>query len=280
MMIEKKYDKIRCKRKDNLYKMYCTNCGKENAPGTRFCVFCGRKLESEESEKKGKLDLNYYEILEITPEASEEVIKAAYKALVKKYHPDNGEDISNDKITITDINVAYETLSDPQKRKVYDQNLNLARKAEKEEQSEKTETVNNEYQYQKAQTTTDVTETDGESIATGIGFLVAFVLLNYFNFNIWFLLISGAGCAYSVGNLISGLCISTIKNQSTDEKTMRWLKIKEEDIKMTFQLFFGELLFCYLQIDNWFTRFYLFAFIVYFVIVIKSVIELHIQKNR
>ena len=38
----------------------------------------------------GVLMKNYYEILEVTPEASEEVIKAAYKALVKRMHPDNG----------------------------------------------------------------------------------------------------------------------------------------------------------------------------------------------
>ena len=34
---------------------------------------------------------NYYEILEVKNDASDEVIKAAYKALIKKYHPDNGE---------------------------------------------------------------------------------------------------------------------------------------------------------------------------------------------
>ena len=39
----------------------------------------------------GVLMKNYYEILEVTPEASEEVIKAAYKALVKRMHPDNGK---------------------------------------------------------------------------------------------------------------------------------------------------------------------------------------------
>ena len=33
--------------------------------------------------------MDYYEILEINKGASEDVIKAAYKALAKKYHPDN-----------------------------------------------------------------------------------------------------------------------------------------------------------------------------------------------
>ena len=35
--------------------------------------------------------MDYYEILEINKGASEDVIKAAYKALAKKYHPDNNK---------------------------------------------------------------------------------------------------------------------------------------------------------------------------------------------
>lgn len=44
---------------------------------------------------------NYYQILEIQAGAPKEVIKAAYRALVKKYHPDNYSG---------DINVANEKL--------------------------------------------------------------------------------------------------------------------------------------------------------------------------
>lgn len=62
---------------------------------------------------------NYYQILEINESASEEVIKAAYKALVKKYHPDNYG--SSDKIQY--INEAFEVLSDAEKRRGYDDRL-------------------------------------------------------------------------------------------------------------------------------------------------------------
>ena len=63
---------------------------------------------------------NYYEILEVTPEASEEVIKAAYKALVKRMHPDNGGIGTWNGKSIEDVNEAYEILSDKNKRERYD----------------------------------------------------------------------------------------------------------------------------------------------------------------
>ena len=68
---------------------------------------------------------NYYEILEVDKNASDEIIKVAYKALVKKYHPDLKE--GNAKINAEDkikqINEAYDILSNPDKKYEYDQNL-------------------------------------------------------------------------------------------------------------------------------------------------------------
>ena len=68
---------------------------------------------------------NYYEILEVDKNASDEIIKIAYKALVKKYHPDLKE--GNAKINAEDkikqINEAYDILSNPEKKYEYDQNL-------------------------------------------------------------------------------------------------------------------------------------------------------------
>lgn len=63
-------------------------------------------------------DKNYYEILEIDKNASKEIIEKAYKTLVKKYHPDVSNEISDD--LIKKINEAYEVISDPQKRIQYD----------------------------------------------------------------------------------------------------------------------------------------------------------------
>ncbi|SEW20229.1 DnaJ domain-containing protein [[Clostridium] fimetarium] len=65
---------------------------------------------------------NYYESLEISPNSSEEVVKAAYKSLVKKYHPDNikGDSVNHEE-KMLEINEAYEMLSNVKKRQEYDQ---------------------------------------------------------------------------------------------------------------------------------------------------------------
>ncbi len=63
---------------------------------------------------------DYYEILGVGKDASEEEIKAAYKKLVKQYHPDLHP---NDKLAaekFKEINEANEVLSDKQKRAAYD----------------------------------------------------------------------------------------------------------------------------------------------------------------
>ena len=65
--------------------------------------------------------MNYYEILEVSVNASKEVIKNAYRALTKKYHPDsyNGnKEFAQEKMK--KINEAYETLIDDNKRLLYD----------------------------------------------------------------------------------------------------------------------------------------------------------------
>ena len=68
-----------------------------------------------------------YDILEVSPNASPEVIKMAYKALCKKYHPDvySGID-AEDKMKR--INHAYEILSDEIKRKQYDDSISFNNK--------------------------------------------------------------------------------------------------------------------------------------------------------
>ncbi len=70
---------------------------------------------------------NYYHILGLSFDSKPEnsLIDAAYKALVKLYHPDifkgNNKDL---KRKITEINEAYETLSDLKKKTNYDEQLN------------------------------------------------------------------------------------------------------------------------------------------------------------
>jgi len=66
---------------------------------------------------------NLYDILEVNPKASHAVIEAAYKALVKKYHPDLNAGISDHKIKL--LNMAKEVLLDEHKRRDYDGTFNL-----------------------------------------------------------------------------------------------------------------------------------------------------------
>ena len=68
--------------------------------------------------------MNYYDILGISNSATKAEIKKAYKTLVKKYHPDVYEgDKSIAESKIKQLNEAYETLSNPDLRKKYDDSL-------------------------------------------------------------------------------------------------------------------------------------------------------------
>ena len=75
--------------------------------------------------------MTHYDVLEVSENASQEVIQMAYKALVKKYHPDVNKGFAEEAEQLLKlINEAYETLSDPEKRKEYDAFLYISRHEE------------------------------------------------------------------------------------------------------------------------------------------------------
>lgn len=140
-----------------LYLFYCLDMVEVQAADESF------KKDDYDAESRKKLELdelaarieelkeiksqinsrNYYELLGVSRVATEEEIKKAYFNLARKYHPDRFNKTISDQGLINEvfnaITTAYRTLSEPDKRKKYDQQLaapqqesadDLVRKAE------------------------------------------------------------------------------------------------------------------------------------------------------
>lgn len=93
-----------------------------------------------------------YEILEVSENASGEIIEKAYKTLAKKYHPDLQEEANKKQAEamMKKINEAYEILGNEEKRSRYDAELEEKRNQE-ELQKQNNQVYNNMYnnvQYQ------------------------------------------------------------------------------------------------------------------------------------
>lgn len=60
---------------------------------------------------------NYYEILEVSENSTQDEIRKAYQNLILKYHPDKQNEINSDKYLL--IDEAWKILRDPETRKIY-----------------------------------------------------------------------------------------------------------------------------------------------------------------
>ena len=70
--------------------------------------------------------LDHYKVLQVDPEAEDEVIQAAYRRLAQKYHPDVVGPGPASSGRMAAINKAYETLRDPARRRAYDRDRTTA----------------------------------------------------------------------------------------------------------------------------------------------------------
>ncbi|HWW58726.1 MAG TPA: molecular chaperone DnaJ [Sphingopyxis sp.] len=66
------------------------------------------------------LDIDYYELLEVERSADDAALKASYRKLAMKYHPDKNPGCDDSEARFKAISEAYDCLKDPQKRAAYD----------------------------------------------------------------------------------------------------------------------------------------------------------------
>jgi curved DNA-binding protein len=79
---------------------------------------CHDRATADQHSNQGENFIDYYELLQISPNAEVETIHRVYRMLAARFHPDNAQ--TGDLNRFVTLNSAYETLSDPQLRREYD----------------------------------------------------------------------------------------------------------------------------------------------------------------
>ena len=121
---------------------------------------------------------NYYDLLEVTPKASKEIIEKAYKVLIKKYHPDlyHGEERIYAESKSRELNEAYHILSSDFLREQYDLELEKERKFNKENNTNRNyNKPNNNFNNQKEQNTTRKSSQEKKEKTHKVGTIMSMV---------------------------------------------------------------------------------------------------------
>merc|ERR1712045_314487 len=85
-------------------------------------TFYYKKIFEEQKLNKPKMvkETKFYDILGVKPNANDNELKKAYRKLALQYHPDKNKEPGAGE-RFKEISMAYETLSNPEKREIYDQ---------------------------------------------------------------------------------------------------------------------------------------------------------------
>ena len=117
-----KYDQLDLDSKKNRdYEKYHSEWTEEEIFGSRKGSTINQKTFNE--MLKNKTLPNYYDVLGVEQSASPEQIKEQFRLLAKEWHPDRRNDSSEEKMT--EINQAYEVLSNQKLREEYDKYYKL-----------------------------------------------------------------------------------------------------------------------------------------------------------
>jgi molecular chaperone DnaJ len=76
--------------------------------------------------------IDFYRVLGLSRDASDDAIKKAYRKLAFQHHPDRNPNSTQAQAKIRDLNAAYEVIGDPEKRRTYDR-LNWGEEAARDE---------------------------------------------------------------------------------------------------------------------------------------------------
>jgi len=95
------------------------------APGGGYNAGLAFELAGESSKKSAGAQEDFYELLQISPNADPDMIHRVFRLLAQRYHPDNT--VTGDENTFRTIADAYKVLSDPEKRAAYDVQLQASR---------------------------------------------------------------------------------------------------------------------------------------------------------